>query len=196
MTTGPIALALDVARTLDALGIPYVLGGSLASSIMGEPRSTVDIDMAIRLDSVSLEPLLEATRTEFYVPEDAARAATETASSFNMVHRAGALKVDLFVLGDGVLDRRQLARRVRMVVSVDPASELWVTSAEDQVLRKLEWYRSGGGVSDRQWRDVVGILSVQSGRLDVVDLTRTAEAVGLGTLFSRALGDVEAAAFD
>ena len=196
MSTGPIALALDVARTLDALGIPYVLGGSLASSIMGEPRSTVDIDMAVRLDSVSLEPLLEATRTEFYVPEDAARSATEAASSFNMVHRAGALKVDLFVLGDGVLDRRQLARRVRMVVSVDPASELWVTSAEDQVLRKLEWYRSGGGVSDRQWRDVVGILSVQSGRLDVVDLTRTAEAVGLGTLFSRALGDVEAAAFD
>ena len=134
MTTGPIAVALDVARTLDALGIPYVLGGSLASSIMGEPRSTVDIDMAVRLDSVSLEPLLEATRTEFYVPEDAARSATEAASSFNMVHRAGALKVDLFVLGDGVLDRRQLARRVRMVVSVDPASELWVTSAEDQVL--------------------------------------------------------------
>ena len=83
-----------------------------------------------------------------------------------------------------------------MVVSVDPVSELWVTSAEDQVLRKLEWYRSGSGVSDRQWRDVVGILSVQSGRLDVVDLTRTAEAVGLGTLLSRALGDAEAAASD
>jgi hypothetical protein len=186
---GPLEITLRVAAILDDLRIPYVLGGSMASSLLGEPRATADVDFAIRIDEGHIASLVEAVAPEFYVSEDAARSAVRRHASFNLVHLESVQKVDLFVLGDGVLDRRQLEGRVRVVVTDDPPRELWIGSAEDQVLRKLSWYRSGGEVSDRQWRDVVGILAVQGSRLDAEQLRAVAEDLGLSDLLERALAE-------
>ena len=187
--SGPIALTLEIAALLDGLGIPYVLGGSLASSIVGEARATIDVDLAIRLRAEDVERLRDALTPAWYVSDEAMREAVRRRSSFNAVHVASVEKVDFFVLGDGLLDRRQLERRRRVVLSDEPRRELWVTSPEDQVLRKLTWFRAGGGVSDRQWRDVVGILSAQAGSLDRADLVQAAAELGLGDLLARALVD-------
>jgi len=187
--SGPIALTLEIAALLDGLGIPYVLGGSLASSIVGEARATIDVDLAIRLRAEDVERLRDALAPAWYVSDEAMREAVRRRSSFNAVHVASVEKVDFFVLGDGLLDRRQLERRRRVVLSDEPRRELWVTSPEDQVLRKLTWFRAGGGVSDRQWRDVVGILSAQAGSLDRADLVQAAAELGLGDLLARALVD-------
>lgn len=171
---------------LDDLGVHYVIGGSVASSLVGEPRSTIDIDIAVRLEPDSLDLLLLKVRPTFYVPEnDAARAVRER-DSFNLIHNDAALKVDLFVLGDGLLDVNQLERRVRVQVPTDPPAELWITSPEDQVLRKLDWYRQGGEVSDRQLRDVIAILRINEQQLDHGYLAATAEATGLSALLSSA----------
>lgn len=186
MPGGPIDLALRIAALLDSLEIPYVLGGSLASSLVGEPRTTVDLDFAIRLRSEDVAPLLAALGTEYYVSSEAVQSAVARTASFKIVKLDSVEKVDLFVLGDGLLDRRQLARRQRLVVSESPRRELWVGSPEDQVLRKLDWYRAGGGVSDRQWRDVLGILAVQAARLDRADLESAAADLGLAELLARA----------
>lgn len=186
MTPAHLELALDVARLLDELEVPYVVGGSVASSLIGEPRSTVDVDFAVRMDVPELETMLDRVRATFYVPEgDAVRAVREK-DSFNIIHSTQALKVDLFVLGDGVLDQNQLSRRVRISLPTDPAGELWVTSPEDQILRKLDWYRQGGGVSDRQMRDVVAILEINDAMLDHDYLRETADQVGLGELLAQA----------
>jgi len=189
LTDGPLDVALHVVRVLDDLGIPYVLGGSLASSLVGEPRATADVDLAIRLADADVAPLIRALEGEFYVSEDAARDAVHRRASFNLVHLESVQKVDLFVLGDDLLDRRQLEGRARIRVGEDPPQELWVGSAEDQVLRKLQWYRTGGGVSDRQWGDVVGILAVQRGRLDLEALRSVAREVELSDLLERALAE-------
>lgn len=178
MTAGPLTLGRRMAAIFDDLGVPYALGGSLASSLIGEPRSTVDVDMAVRLDVASGEDLLERVRGEFYVPIDLARAAILAHSSFNLIDTANALKVDIFVVGDGLLDRLQLERRF-LVELPDVDGAIWVTSAEDQVLRKLDWYRQGDSTSDRQWRDVVGILRVLGDDLDADHLTTTARTCGL-----------------
>ncbi len=187
-TQGLLDLLARVASVLDDLEIPYALGGSVASSFFGEPRATADIDVAVQMDSRSGEAFLARVQPEFYVPMNSARAALESCSSFNLLDAERGLKVDLFVLGDGLLDRRQIERRVPISLSGSGAL-LWVTSPEDQILRKLEWFRAGGEVSDRQWRDIVGLILVRADNLDVDDLRRTADEVGLAALLDRALGD-------
>jgi hypothetical protein len=141
-----------MAGIFDELGVRYALGGSMASSLLGEPRSTVDVDMDVEMDVVSGEALLERMDPEFYVPVDSVRSALRQRTSFNPVDTVNALKVDVFVLGDDLLDRMQIERRVLVELPGAPMG-IWVTAAEDQVLRKLDWYRKGGRPSDRQWRD-------------------------------------------
>lgn len=111
MTNTHFDLAVSIARLFDKIGVRYVIGGSVASSLVGEPRSTVDIDIAVDLNEDALSAFLEGVRTSFYVPEsDAARAVREH-DSFNIIHNHAALKVDLFVLGNGTLDVNQMERR-------------------------------------------------------------------------------------
>ena len=186
MTKGPLDLVRQLATILDDLAIPYALGGSMASSLIGEPRSTVDVDIAIKLSSGSEYGLLERVTPEFYVSVDAAQIAIQSSSSFNLIDTAHGLKVDLFVLGDSLLDRMQIERRVNIAVPHTP-NGIWVTAPEDQILRKLDWYWKADGVSDRQWRDVVGILRVNLTSLDQDYLQHTATAVGLADLLTAAL---------
>lgn len=187
MEGGALDITLRVVEILDALGIPYVLGGSLASSLVGEPRATADVDMAIQLRPAQVPALVRAFEREFYVDEGAAREAVRRNASFNIVHLDSVQKVDLFVLGDELLDRRQLAGRFRIRVRENPPRDLWVGSVEDQIARKLSWYRAGGGTSDRQWRDVIGILTVQRGRLDLEMLRAVATELDLSELVERAI---------
>jgi hypothetical protein len=185
MTRGPLELVGQVAAMLDELGISYALGGSMASSLVGEPRSTVDVDIAIKLENDAGAALLERATAEFYVPIDAARAAIDAHSSFKVVDTAHGLKVDLFVLGEGLLDRMQIERRMNLTIT-GLAGRIWVTSPEDQVLRKLDWYRSTGNESERQWRDVVGILRIHGEAMDRVYLDETARELKLGELLDDA----------
>jgi hypothetical protein len=189
LAEGPLDIALRVVAVLDDLGIPYVLGGSLASSMMGEPRATADVDMAIQIAEQDVGPLIRALESDFYVSEEAAVDAVRRHASFNLVHLETVQKVDLFVLGNGLLDRRQLEGRMRVMVCEDPPRELWVGSAEDQILRKLTWYQAGGEVSDRQWRDVVGILAVQGPRLDIARVREVAGELELTDLLDRAIAE-------
>jgi hypothetical protein len=186
VTSSHLDLAADLARLFEELGVRYVIGGSVASSLVGEPRSTIDIDIALQLDQGQLDSLIDRVRPSFYVPaSDAARAVREH-DSFNIIHNRAALKVDLFVLGPGTLDTNQIERRTLVEVPTDPPSMLWITSPEDQVLRKLDWYRRGGNVSDRQWRDIIAILRINRGCLDERYLETTARQVGLSELLSDA----------
>jgi hypothetical protein len=184
---GPLDVALDVIEILDRFDIDYVLGGSLASSTFGEPRATNDVDIAAALTATHLGPLVDELRAEGYdVPERSAADAVSDFSSFNVIHPSG-LKADLFVTGDNLLDRLQMSRRVRIELPTDPPQPIWVTSPDDQILRKLDWYRLGQEVSDRQWRDILGLIAAQHTNLDLGELRRDAGEAGLGELLERAL---------
>ncbi len=183
----PLEHVVSIGRILDELGIAWVLGGSLASSIVGEPRSTMDIDVAVQLDVGHVHDLVAAVRDDYYVSEDMVRDALTHASSFNLIHFESGMKIDLFPLSDDPLDVRQLARRE--LVEIEPGTSIWVGAADDQVLRKLRWYRLGGEVSDRQWRDVVAILQVQGRRINRQQLLIDAGPLGLADLVTTALSD-------
>jgi hypothetical protein len=184
VTPGALALTTTVCRLLEDLGIDHVVGGSIASSLVGEPRATLDVDIAVMLRADAIPGLVDALTGEWYVSEDAVRGAVRRRASFNVIHLDTMQKVDLFVLGEGVLDTNQLVRRQR--VEVAPGTSLWIGSPEDQVLRKLWWFQLGGEVSERQWRDVVAILRIQGDRLDEDYVSAVAEEVGLAHLLQRA----------
>jgi hypothetical protein len=187
LSIDPIETALLVARHLDAFGIVHTVGGSIASSFAGEPRSTVDIDIVVALEERHVEALVTALSAEFYVDADALRQAVSRRSSANLIHRSTQLKVDLFVAGGTALDARQLARR--LPVDLGEGRRLYVHPPEDILLQKLRWYRLGGEVSDRQWRDIAAIVRVQGARLDRDYLRDGAGILGVSDLLARALGN-------
>ena len=111
MPPDPILVAIRVAEILDRIGVPYAIGGSVASVIAGEPRSTEHVDIAADLRPEMIPALAAALSGEFYFDEPAARDAAMRGGSFNSIHLELAQEVDIFVLGGNPLDRRQKAER-------------------------------------------------------------------------------------
>lgn len=185
----PLRVALAVVAVLDRLGVPYVTAGSFASSLHGEPRSTDDVDLVADLRPAHAVPLVNALGRDWYVSEAAVRDGIARGASFNAVHLATGVKVDVFVVGSDRFDARRVATARNVRVSDEPPAALRVDTPEHTVLRKLEWFRRGGETSDRQWRDVLGVLRAQGMRLDRQELASWADHLGVSDLLTRALGE-------
>lgn len=187
----PIAVAVHFTAVLEDLGVRHLVGGSLASSIHGEPRSTNDIDILADFRDEHVAPFVEAVEEEYYVSASAVREAIRSAGSFNAIHTSGAVKVDVFIAGSDPFNRERLEQREHLQVAEAPAPRVFMDTAEHSVLRKLEWYRRGGETSDRQWRDVVSILRIQGTRLDRTRLDTWAARLEVSDLLERAWMEAE-----
>jgi hypothetical protein len=183
----PVAIALHVGARLDAMGVAWVTGGSIASSVHGEPRATQDVDMVVALRVRQVERFVKALNREYYVDADVVREAVTAAASFNAIHFASAIRVDFFVAGDDPFEAERLATRQRVEM---PGGLLYVDTAEHTLLRKLEWYRRTGETSERQWRDVQAIARIQGERLDRERLIIWATRLGVIDLLDRVMPGV------
>lgn len=186
----PIAVTLFIAAHLDRLGIRYCVGGSLASSLHGVPRATQDVDLVAELGAEHVSPLVDALRDTFYVDADMIHEALARCTCFNVIHLDTMFKVDVFVREDGAWAREEMKRRQTKQVTATPAQSLVVASAEDIVLHKLWWYKLGQEVSERQWRDVIGVLKVQGDSLDMAYVRRWARQLDVDALLDRALDEL------
>jgi len=180
---GPIARFLEMVAELK---LRCVVGGSVASSLQGLPRQTIDLDVVVELEEVDIPRLVEAARRHFYVSDAAVLEAVRHRRGFNLIHGGTSFKIDVYVSGDTEFDRQQFARAVDARLPGLEGHVLRLASAEDVILRKLEWCRLGNEVSDRQWYDVMGVMKVQSSRLDDAYLDRWADQRGLSELLARA----------
>ena len=173
---------------LERLGVAWYVGGSVASTVHGRFRATNDVDLIANLREEHASPLRAALEADHFVDEGSIRDAVRHESSFNLVHYGTGLKIDVFIAADSEYEAGVRARRVSEPIgdAAEPR-HLWVASAEDTILAKLAWHRRGGGASQRQWRDVQGVIELRGPELDMEYLRRWAPVLGVGDLLEKAL---------
>jgi hypothetical protein len=181
-----VTVTLRIAAELERLGIDYFVGGSVASSVHGRPRTTDDVDIVAAIPGPQVDAFVRGLEAEFFIDADMIRDAIRRRASFNIIHLATMLKVDVFVLGNEDFAGQEMSRRQAVPLR---GSSVWFSSPEDIVIEKLDWFRKGEGISERQWRDVLGVLAVQAGRLDLSYLRLWAARRGLADLLERALAE-------
>jgi len=179
-----LEIACRVGAALDACGVEYFIGGSVASSIQGHQRLTNDIDVVARLPAHSVDRFKAALGSAFDVDEVALKEAMRLRKSWNIFFVPSAFRIDIFSVGSDPFDEEEMRRRIR--VEVLPGRVAFVKSPEDTVLRKLLWFKAGGEASSQQLRDVVEVIRVQGDRLDVAYLEAWAKTLGIVELLERA----------
>ena len=179
---------MPVVDAFNKLGAAYYVGGSVASGAFGEFRATNDVDVVADLKAGHAQLLVDALGAAYYADVESINDAVRRRASFNLIHFDTMLKIDIFVLRPRTYDQEALRRRMRRRMSTAAdAPEVDFASPEDVILAKLDWFKQGGGVSDRQWRDVQGVLRVQSTALDFVYMRHWAAVLAVDDLLGRAL---------
>jgi hypothetical protein len=177
--TSPLAA---IVRELDRAEIPHMLAGSFASSYHGDPRTTNDIDLVIDPTRESLEAFVRSLDpAAYYVSEEAALDAFRRQGQFNVVVLESGWKVDLILRKERAFSHAEFERREAAAID---ETQVFVATAEDTIVAKLEWARAGE--SERQLRDVAGILELRSSDLDVAHIERWVEELGLRAEWTRA----------
>lgn len=184
-----LSALIPVADALDSLRVTWFVGGSLASSARGLARASIDVDLVVDLGPRHVGPLVAALRPSYYVSAESIADAIAERSSFNVIHLDSMLKVDLFVAPGRDFDTAALSRATREALDDESGRTFPVATAEDIVLAKLSWFRSGGERSERQWADVLGVLRASGGALDLDHLERHARGLGVADLLARALDE-------
>jgi hypothetical protein len=175
---------LQVIDALDAVGIPYMVVGSFASTFWGRPRTTHDADLVVEIQPTDAVPLSQLLSASFYAPDFAIEEAARNHDQCNVIHMATGFKVDLWVWKETPYGRESFYRRLLGVMF---GKEVWVSSPEDVILSKLDWYRTSP-VQDRQLQDVLEVYETQEPYLEQAYLNEWAPKLGVVDLLAQIRG--------
>ena len=190
MANDSIGVALLVTDLLERLSIAYAVEGSLANSEYGIARSTLEAHIIADMRSEHVAPFVSALSRDFYVDHHMIDDAISGQGTFTLVHYATKFNVDVVIPRQRPFDQMQLRRRTASVVSTNPPRQVSVTTAEDAILSKLERHHHGGGTSgtsQREWRDIVGVVQLKAPQLDLPYLRHWAAELGVTDLLGRLL---------
>lgn len=156
-----------VIQAFQELSIPYYIGGSIASSVYGIARATMDVDIVADIKSEHIVFLKASLENNYYIDEDMIADAIRRKSSFNLIHLETMIKIDVFIFKEDPYHNDALQRKRKDTLDEDdPNTEFYFSSPEDIIINKLQWYKMGNEVSERQWLDVLGVIKVQGDSLD------------------------------
>lgn len=181
-----------VVNALEKFSIPYYIGGSIASSIYGMARATMDIDIVadVKIHHISL--LRQELEKSYYIDGDMIKEAIQNSSSFNLIHLETTIKIDVFISKKTLYHQKALERKIKDTLEDDNIkTQFYFSSPEDIIISKLQWYELGGKVSERQWLDVIGVMKVQRDSLDKNYLQIWAKKLGIFELLKNAFEDAE-----
>ncbi len=179
-------------KVLDKLSISYYISGSIASSIFGMPRSTMDIDIVANIQLNNIPHLKKQLGKDYYLDEDLIKEAIRHLSSFNLIHLETAMKIDVFIQKSGSYAESALERKQKdTLIENDASTEFYFSSPEDIVLNKLKWYEMGKRISERQWFDALGVIKIQENSIDKEYLKKWAKKLDIYDLLVAAFKDSE-----
>lgn len=190
MKTPDMLYALQpVINAFDKLSIPYCIGGSVASSLYGIARTTLDIDIVADLQLQHIPLLIKELGKSYYIEESMIRNAINNSSSFNLIHFETSMKIDIFILKNIPYDEESFKRRIKDILDESINREFFFTSPEDIIINKLQWYEMGEKISERQWLDVLGVIKVQGESLDKNYLQLWSKKLEIFDLLTKAFAD-------
>lgn len=183
----PSAL-LPILNACKKLNLRYRIGGSLASSLYGEPRATNDVDVVIALTPEDAEPFVRELNSEYVIYADSLRSAIIRQTCINALHSETVFKIDIFPLKSREYDQQAHSRFTKVEIEQNGQfHSLFFATPEDILIAKLEWYRKGNEQSEQQWRDIVGLLQADLTFLDFDYLENWVKELELWDLYQRAL---------
>lgn len=188
MDEAALKVLLRAVATLDKFDIPYVIGGSFASSFHGLPRTTNDVDIVAIIKEKQIKLLVAEYENDFYVDEEMIKRAVRQTNSFNLIHFETSFKVDIFIAKSG-FQEKEIERRQLKKLGSDSKYSFYFSTPEDIVLAKLDWYRKGNCMASQQWSDISNVIRIQGGRLDIEYLRYWANELKLSDLLKQALED-------
>lgn len=193
MKTPDLLLALSPFITiLDKLSIPYFIGGSIASSVYGIARATIDIDIIADIKIPQASKLRQNLDKDYYIDEEMIKNAIQKQWSFNIIHLETAIKIDVFILKEDIYQKNVIQRKIKDTLEDDKKkTEYYFSTPEDIIINKLQWYKMGDSVSERQWLDIIGVIKVQSDSLDKEYLKKWTHKLGFLNLLKRAYRDTD-----
>jgi hypothetical protein len=188
----PLIVATQlVADAFDQLKIPYYISGSVASSYWGVDRFTRDADIVVDLHPKDVAPLVALLKSEFIIDADVIRSTIAARSSCYLVHMRNYMTIDLYMQKGRPQDKVRIERRMEVDLQDGEDSTAYMSSPEDTILAKLEWYVATEG-SVYQWDDVVGVLVYNLDLLDMTYLRRWADQLNVADLLEKAIGEAQA----
>jgi len=190
MKNEPLEVTLKVTALLEKIGIRYLIGGSLASTLYGMIRTTQDSDIVAEMRKEHIPHFISGLSEEFYLDHGMIENAVMQYASFNIIHRTTMFKVDVFITEPSPFIRSELDRVQRFTFSLGHDVSANFASAEDIILAKMKWYRSGNEISENQWRDILGVLKTRNDTLDLEYMRYWARELKVEDILERALSQV------
>lgn len=164
---------LLVVKTLNQLGLKYMLTGAYAVSFYGRPRTTHDIDLKITLDYSDTSKIYDTFKDIFYVNEDMIKNAIRHQRMFNLLHNETQTKVDFWLVKDTEFDQERFKRKTKIIIKNTPA---YISTPEDLILIKFIWYKESN--LQKHYEDAKGIFEIQS-ELDISYIRKWAKRLSI-----------------